>query len=675
MSEFAGAIAKSEESVLDDGIANLHLGSSVERPKQEKPEVQKVCGDLILPGTTSATVRAFSDDSEAQASFKECFSDVFIDPSRDEHSRTLCGKLAELADGRLEGQQNCFVGVGARGIGKSQFFTALGDWFTRIGDRDCAFLYQQMGEKDETSPFDVRTTNVRKIVHHLAVNLNWDNIPAEPWATSTECLNWLLSNNKKVFLVLDEFDQCYREENRTGLISDLAKVGGDARKRPLVIVLLGSSSRLRNLCFTKGSLEEMLSAGFAGYTRAVSLNSTKFIPLIFSPINSVDSTKHVLSSLGLKPSDTFDFAGLCKASRGEVRAFKTIFKKMMASAAQDHVSKVQRNGAWDHPSNKKILSILWQRVQRLVQDGTLFLQQLSDVMDIAVEFTPEVQILLSCSKERFIEAGIDIGQLYQCADESVISFDGDIVCFLHPADVECCISLFGNESRTDGRLTLAEEISLLNANNASTDEVNERLVCESLCEHGIVVKDLGHLKFARGSPTAPACCHGLVREKATLSIVAGDSKYDLLNQSFVGLHTLGGGQSTNAAHLRKEFPDEIGGDLIAVFRVQGAESARFIVVRVQIKLGASGTTYADDGAGTPITKMMKNEHFLVQALGVKAEQIDFVRVLWSSQRTKTTTDVAQRIIVINSVDMMNYWIEPVKIFVRERKLTAYGYQP
>lgn len=475
-----------------------------------------------------------------------------------------------------------------------------------------------------------------------------------------------------MFLVLDDFERCYRKENRRGLISNLAAVGGDSRQRPLVIVLLGSSSRLRNLCFSKGDPEEMAKAGFVGYAGAPNLNSTKFIPLTFSPITTVESTKQVLSSLGLNSSVGFDFAGLCKATRGEVRAFEKEFGRMTSSAQV--VSTVHRNHSWDDPINKRILSILWQGVQRSIQDGTLHLFELSEVMNLAVEFTPQVQQKLSFSKEIFIEAGIATGQLYQCADESVIAFGGGNVFLLHPADVECCISLFGKESRTDGRLTLAEEISLLNASNASTDEVNERLVCESLCDRGIVVEGLGRLAFASDSPTALECCHGVVRRGATRSMVAHD-RNELLNPSFVGLHTLGADECSNAAHLRKECPDAIGGDLIAVFRaVQGAERVRFIVVRVQMKLGTSGTTNADDGERTPITKMMENERFIVQALDVTAEQVDFVRVLWSSQRTRATTDFTQRIIVIKSNDMMDYWIEPVKSFVQERRLAAYGFQ-
>eukprot|EP01033_Poteriospumella_lacustris_P008426 gene8426-6086_t len=298
-------------------------------------------------------------------------------------------------------------------------------------------------------------------------------------------------------------------------------------------------------------------------------------------------------------------------------------------------------------------------------------------MHIDVEFTPQLQQQLCCPNEAVLAAGVTAGQLFQCADESVIAFDGGDVSFLHPADIECCVSMFGNEPRTEGRLTLAEEISLLNPNNASADEVNERLVCESLCENGIIVEGLGRLTFASGSPSAPVFCHGVVRRGGTkLSVDAMDeerSRREMLNDAVVGQHVLGAGESHTAAHLCKEYPDELGGDLIAVFRVQGVESLRYIVVRVQIKLGVSGTTNADRDERTPICKMIENEHFFVQALGVEQDQVDFVRVLWSSQRTPTTTDGAQHIIWINSADMMNYWIDPVKAFVRERRLTAYGH--
>eukprot|EP01039_Chlorochromonas_danica_P010730 gene10730-11915_t len=679
MHEFADGAVDHDENILNNDFVGLHIkGSSVvESPAPTKPRVRKTRSELSVAGIREKTL-TFTDESEAQASFLKCFGDVFIDSSRNEHSLTLCGKLAELAAGRLEGQRNCFLGLGARGIGKSQFFTALGDWFTRIGDSNSAFLYRQMGVTDNSSPFNTETTNVRKIIRYLALKLKWDNVPEESWENSTECMDWLLANNKRVFLVLDEFEQCYRVRNTAGLISELAEVGGDAGQRPLVIALLGSSSRLRSLCFNKGDPEEMEKAGFHGYAGAPNLNSTKFLPLIFSPITTAESTRQVLSCLVdvVPPLKDFDFARLCKASRGEVRAFKETFGRMKTHSVQD-AFKVQRNEAWDYPVNKKILSIIWQGVQRSIQDCTLSHEHLSVVMNLSVEFTQQVQLPLSVSKETFIEAGISTSQLYQCGDESVIAFDGSKASFLHPADIECYISLFGNAPRTDGRLTLAEQISLLNANNASSDEVNERLVCESLCEHGIALEDLGHLKFASGSITAPECCHGVVRVEARRLTAAHDARDELLNQSFLGLHAFGGEGDNNAAaaHLRKEFPDELGGDLIAVFQVQGMESVRFIVVRVQIKLGISIKTNADESERTPIMKMMENERFFVEALGVTAEEVIFVRVLWSSQRTRATSDFTQHIIVIKSDDMMNYWIEPVKHFVQERRLSAYGFRP
>lgn len=666
MAEFAStAGASTDYEGLNDGIGSLQIGTPT---GGIKPNVPGINGILILPDEQ----RTSSVVPERPESFMSCFADLFMEPSREEHTRTLCHKIASLAAGTLEGQRNCFVGLGARGIGKTQFFIALGDWFVRIGDHNCAFLYKQMGVTDKKSPFSSKTSNIRRIIHFLAKKREWANIPTKPWESSTDCLNWLINNNKRVFLVLDEFDQFYRVQNEGGLIGELSEIGGISRKRPLMVVLLGSSSHLRNLCFLKGDIVEMRNAEYPGVANAVTLNITKFLPLSFRPITTVAVAKHVLHCLGITASEDFDFALLCKTTRGEVRSFEETYRNMIDSTSPVVVRGVpQRPVAFDDPTNKKILSVLWHSVQHAIQSGFVSFKDLLTVMNLESEFTVDLQQRLSCPKDDFLKAGVNLGRLFQCADESVIAFDGDhSVSFLHPTDIEHCISLFGNEPRTTGTLTLAEEISLLNPNNAGTDEVNERLVCESLCERGILVEGLGCLMFASDSPSAPMACHGVVRRKDGLSMVSSCIGHDLLNEAYVGQFVVGTRESRIAAHLRKEYPDELDGDLIAIFRVDDDERLRYIIVRVQTKLGV---TVADRGDQTPISKMMDNERFLLEALQVAKEEVAFVRVLWSSQRTKATTNVAQRIIVINSADMINYWIDPVKAFVQKQRLTSYGY--
>ena len=190
----------------------------------------------------------------------------------------LCPTLSELVSGRLEGQKNCFLGIGIRGVGKSQFFVGLGQWMTTIGDTNSALFYREMN-----ATYIRQNTNIRMIVFNIVKNAKWDKCPVEPWENIGKCWEWLNQNDKRIFIVLDEFESVY--------VEDMSSVGSMSGKRPLVIVALGSSSDLRSLCFCKGNLDNMMSRGYLGYKYRTNLNSTKFVPVLFGPITTINMTK------------------------------------------------------------------------------------------------------------------------------------------------------------------------------------------------------------------------------------------------------------------------------------------------------------------------------------------------------------------------------------------------
>lgn len=107
-------------------------------------------------------------------------------------------------------------------------------------------------------------------------------------------------------------------------------------------------------------------------------------------------------------------------------------------------------------------------MQRVIQSGFVSFKDLLAVMNFETEFAVDLQQNVSCPEDHFLKAGVNLGRMFQCADESVIAFAGDHgASILHPTDIEHCISLFGNEPRTTGNLTIAEEISLLNPSNVT----------------------------------------------------------------------------------------------------------------------------------------------------------------------------------------------------------------
>lgn len=633
-----------------------------------KPCVKSVGPEIYIFGSREVgkSLR-LSDSREAVESFRDCFRDLFIGRGREKYLRQLCFTLSKLVAGTLRGQQNCFLGLGVKGIGKSQFFIALGDWMTRIGDTNCAFIYLEMGNSREDSIYNMKTTNVCKIVHHFALLSEWSETPADAWASITACVDWLNSHSRRVFLVLDEFEKCFAQENTAGLLSDLSGVGGWSGERPIVIVLLGSSSYLRNLCFCKGEEEVMLKAGYKGYSRAWNLNSTKYMPLVFEPITTVDETIDAMRSLGLGgPHEGFDIQLFCKATRGQLRSFVSIYEQLKEGNGIANGLVARREATMDAQEN--ILKILWGNVQQVHTEDVV------SVMNFSSVFTEDIQRKLSCPRQKFIDVGLTLSDLYNCADNSLIRFEGDDVSFLHPTDLELCLNLFGKEVRADGLLTMAERVSLLHADNARTDEINKKLVCESLCERGIVVEGIGKLTFERNSPNYNECCTGVVRQGTILTQMGGDN-LRILEERYLGNCKKGViyGSTVTPAVLCKENPDELGSDLIAIYKAESFPNVKFVIVRVQVKLGRSKGS-VDSGGTTPIQRMIRHEPRIAAALNVAADQIIFIRVLWTSQPTHDTSSRKDHIIVIKSEDMLNYWIDPVKKFIVQKRITAYGFK-
>jgi hypothetical protein len=654
----------SSSATEDVAINTVSLGG--------KPKIFPVEDSIIFVGQSSLPMPR--DVLEAVVSFTSCFEDLFIDKSREGHLNCLCGTLWQLVAGTLIGQQNCFLGLGIRGIGKSQFFIALGDWMRRIGGSDCAVLYHEMGSTELEDPFCTRTTNLRQIIKVLASRAGWESIPSH-WETIGDCRDWLRDHSKKLLIILDGFEKCYRQENNAGLLRDLAAVGGSGGPRNIVVVLLGTSAHLRNLCFCKGDREEMISQGFLGYDGAVSLNSTKFVPKVFEPITTVDTTKEALRCVGLGYGKYFDIRDFCKASRGQVRGFRRLHQEYgLGIVCVRHTFKAEYN----NDVFSRILRILWRNIREKFVENP---RELANYIEYKAPFSRAVQEQLGSPLRDMIDGGITVADIYNCADSSLIWFQDGIVSLLHPTDLECCVQIFGRSERLEGELNIAQKISLLYSDNASADEINEMIVCDSLCVTGVKVAGIGHLRFCGDSLHARVCSTGVVRRQSDLFFQEEPS--DILDGAFVGMIK----QKTfrkaiSPATLRKEYPDELGADLIAVFRADSLTgkyaSIRFVVVRVQVKLGTSSSSVDKDGL-TPISKMRAREAWLVKAIekespGTSADNILFVRVLWTSRPTADISAPEDHEMVISSADMFDHWCEPAKRFVKSNKIAYYGFK-
>jgi hypothetical protein len=589
---------------------------------------------------------------------------LYFDQSRIDFVKLICPKLRLLAQKQLDGQKNCFLLLGIQGIGKSQILTSLGHWVTAMGGSTTGFYFVSIGGRRQGDPLGRSLISMRYIVHDMAKRLDW-NPPEICWESITDAWDWMLANGKVAFLVLDEFHKLYVEENSAGIFFELYTIGNNSGKRPIMVVLNGSSPWMRPLAFRLLGNEADISMMYPGYAKSESLNSTKFIPATLLPICSTSDMRIALSTIhnsAISDDENSEayLQALCANTRGTIRHFKEI------SVYKDiHISFKTSCFA---PDLSTLYKILWENVVQNVS-STFVAQCLSGKTPFSN--IPEVPL------RRFLDRGLGLRDLYNWADQGVIRFSGgDSVGFVHPADVLNCVVYFGRDAIGEhpSKLSAAEEVALLFPHASATCEVNENLVCESLCEKGLLVAPYGRLLF---TPSKSHCFTGVVRTTAH-DITPYRSEQSDLASSY------GRGQvkkrllltTHNPAQLMKEWPNETGGDLIAVFTTKGFSRARagvqYLVVRVQVKLGFSNT-----GIGDPTLKLKENEQIIAEALGVECTAVDFIRVVWSSRKVTTVEHGLTREgqnIVINSQNMLSYWSARCALFVNEKRLANYGYK-
>ena len=228
---------------------------------------------------------------------------------------------------------------------------------------------------------------------------------------------------------------------------------------------------------------------------------------------------------------------------------------------------------------------------------------------------------------------MSISDLYNCADNSLIRYDGTgYVYILHPMDLETCVVLFGAEdARSSEKLTYSEKVSLLFSYNSCTADVNERLVAESLCETGIFVdKFKAKFKFSIGEEFE-SCHIGYVRKINGTFVPEGKS--DLNKARFRGFFCKGVFMNrVGPAAIRKEYPDEFGSDLVAIFKTENVVDVKYIVFRVQVKLGLSQSS-VDKKSSTSFDKMKLHHDKFHDIL--KSDKVFFVNVLWTSRPTQS----------------------------------------
>eukprot|EP00602_Paraphysomonas_sp_CaronLab_P009358 CAMPEP_0185037606 /NCGR_PEP_ID=MMETSP1103-20130426/32293_1 /TAXON_ID=36769 /ORGANISM="Paraphysomonas bandaiensis, Strain Caron Lab Isolate" /LENGTH=495 /DNA_ID=CAMNT_0027575671 /DNA_START=320 /DNA_END=1807 /DNA_ORIENTATION=+ len=486
--------------------------------------------------------------------------------------------------------------------------------------------------------------------------------------------DWMVSAGYVALIVLDEFHKQYNEENTCGLFFDLYSIGNNSGPRPIVVILNGSSALMRPLVFRLLENGSGIAKQYPGYAKSESLNVTKFIPFTLLPLCNTNDMKEAVATLQDKDTFLVDVASddadflyrtLCFNTRGTIRHFEKSCDRIKYSD-----TCISYKTACFTSELSPLYTILWNNVV-LNLSSALIAQCLSGEANIGD--IPEVPV--RC----FLDKGYTVRDLYGLADNGIIRFCGGVsVGYVHPVDILICVSFYGADTLNPqpNILSAAEEVSLLYPHHASAIcEVNEKLVCESLCEKGLMVAPYGRLTF---SFTHSFCYTGVVRttphvislyrlglEESSLSSSSGRGN---VKKSLLTTHHI-------SAELKKEWPDETGGNLIAVFAVHGFSRVRrgikYIVVRVQVKLG-----YSSSQIGDPAQKMKDSEEIIAKSLGAQKNEVDFIRVIWTSRNVSTRAHalgVNGQTIVINSENMLTHWSARCSNFVKKNQLSSYGY--
>ncbi|RYE83228.1 MAG: hypothetical protein EOO65_04295 [Methanosarcinales archaeon] len=285
-----------------------------------------------------------------------------------------------------------------------------------------------------------------------------------------------------------------------------------------------------------------------------------------------------------------------------------------------------------------------------------------------------------------LEPGELHGPWYDLADDGVVKFhDADMdraVSFLHPSDVPTLLMHFRRDRTVVGGLTAAEEVSLLAPHLASADELNEPLVFESLvwksCQlegltvaPGVIVRNLR-------TKVPPEPIYVGVGERGSDNGDAKVSTAALAKPSALGC-------------IFKEYPDEHGGDGVALCRLSDDVPNEYVLLRVQVKMsGEDKSTRVSEKMMTKwLTKLTNSSTAMVNDLrerlsadvhGGTPVTIRAMHILWIAQSCSDevralATNSTTNVLFIGRHNMLSHWTPRVHAFVETRGLTCYGGAP
>lgn len=192
---------------------------------------------------------------------------LVIDGSREKFVRLMSKELCELNNDKLVGR-NRFrkLLLGRKSVGKTALVKALVDGCSHTySDMICVYIILS-NDSEQKLPFECI---MQEIVSNVSDKIDYALL-----------IDILKSRNKKVFLVIDEFQDIFTSmfdaEFSRRYVSQLCTIA-ESTDGMIHCIITGSSSVLRRLCFRKYKKDGEKDSVFPNYN-AVDMNSTKFQP-------------------------------------------------------------------------------------------------------------------------------------------------------------------------------------------------------------------------------------------------------------------------------------------------------------------------------------------------------------------------------------------------------------
>ena len=627
---------------------------------------------------------------------------VFVCPSRFAMLERLAYRLVRLDDGLLTGQRNCFAVFGTRGIGKTHFLKSIGAVVAACGRPTTGFVYVNCLDHGVREPRDM----LRELLLQRDDCVSEPDL-ADPHMALSDVLAFMARRGLRAVLVIDEVEMLYKREREDATFvravhAQLHTLGELSGARPVLAVGTGNVAVLRSLLFALPDDDGAIRADFPFHRVLGSLNDRKYAALELSPIVARGALQTAVLCLTsgsplqsavrqgrLVPAGRLEGVGVGAGSgtdggagldsdavsggytvadswldwvAGHCRGLSSWIGDAVDGDLTTASYWIQMFGGDRRRNGLRILFTAWEKtVGANVVDAAVAAQSGSSSFSMPIrdqDFTSWLRLM----------------------DAGVVTVEDASVRFMHPTDIAACVMHFRDnyegatgpaQPRDPMAMTAAEMLSLVWPSAASADELNERLVIESLAwkseqDCGLQLHDRTLRNLCIMADHIPVC--------------DDDRRH---TAKFLPLHTV--------SFLGKEFPDMGGADIIgwvnrAVDGSVGANS-RATLLRCQVKMSeaAGATTVSGPTVNAWLDTMQRASVELVESIpsirpdlgGSGDAGVDARHVFWIAQSLTgparlTLQDRARVSLLVDSHNMLDFWCPRVRKFVIERGMTQYG---